>query len=104
MLRFGNIAIGIDQIRSIDFNLPSNRDLGIVSPGLFPPIAIFSKPLSSADDAKKLMAIYGRVDYTDMFPIPKPRYSLFFCQRANTEVTVAIDAAERACEKHNYIK
>jgi hypothetical protein len=101
---FGKVAIGNDQIQRINFDLPTSQDIGIVPPGLFPPISAFSEPVSSPDDMKQPMVIYGRIDYTDIFASPKPRYSLFFCQAANVEVTVVPSYAMQACKGKNYTK
>ncbi|MDP9159845.1 MAG: hypothetical protein M3O09_06395 [Acidobacteriota bacterium] len=101
---YARIAIGEERIKHINFNLPTDRDIGIVPPGNLPPIAVFSDPLEKTEDAKKPMVIYGQIDYTDMFPPPKPHYILVFCQRANVEITLAVGIEERKCINHNYIK
>jgi len=101
---FARVAIGDDDIRRINFNRAGDQDIGIVPPGIFPPISAFSEVLRSPDDVKRPMVVYGRIDYTDIFAPPNPKYSLVFCQAANVEVTVTPSDALRACKGKNYIQ
>ncbi len=108
---FGRIAIGDSQIEQLNFGSRAIDEIGIVPPGIQPPIAIYSDPLdpSSVNQTPQAIAgsrpiiMYGRIDYTDMFPAPKPRYALYFCMSI-VQAGTGNGKTPKQCEGKNYIE
>ncbi len=98
---FARIAVGKDQIKNIKFAEPATQEIGIIPPGLQPPIVVYSDRFTSLVPMNEPMVIYGHIDYTDIFAAPKPQYSLVFCETFHSGDELEDD---KACKKKNYIK
>lgn len=109
VLVHGRIAIGREQVAKLNpFTTPAIKDENpIIAPGSPPPtVPIYSAPLKAGKltlGANDPAVVYGFVTYTDIFPAPKPQYTLVFCQAliANPDFPPDIKGV---CASRNYIK
>jgi hypothetical protein len=103
----GRIAVDNDSLHGLPLHSANDKYPQVIPPGDRPYISAYSEKLTD-DQIKKWavgtlrMVVYGHVDYTDIFPAPKPAYQLYFCARLLGDPSWP-DAISR-CTNLNYIK